>query len=169
MAGRGVGRAAAAKDAIATGRLTLADAHELAPLLAAHVQELKRGAPRRPDDFYAELLLQDRSAEVFGARLGGRLVGFALYFDQPDPVSGMRRCQLDDLFVIQDSRDQGVVRALVAGLLEEGKRRGWSGLRWMVPEKTPVRDHLAEKVGKSAKLRSYFIPIDAAGGALEAG
>lgn len=30
------------------------DAHVLAPLLANYAQALKRGAPRRPDDFYAE-------------------------------------------------------------------------------------------------------------------
>jgi hypothetical protein len=40
--------------------LRLNDAHQFSPLLAAYVQSLKRGAPRRPDDFYAETLLQDR-------------------------------------------------------------------------------------------------------------
>jgi hypothetical protein len=36
--------------------LHLRDAHEFAPLLASYAQALKRGAPRRPDDFYAEHL-----------------------------------------------------------------------------------------------------------------
>ncbi len=31
--------------------LHLRDAHEFAPLLASYAQALKRGAPRRPDDF----------------------------------------------------------------------------------------------------------------------
>lgn len=147
---------------IVSGALTLADAHELAPLLAAYVQEFKRGAPRRPDDFYAELLLQDRSAEIFGARLDGRLVGFAVFYDQPDSMTGLRRGQLDDLFVIQDARDRGVVRSLLDGLLNEGKRRGWTALRWLVPEKTPVRDHIAEKIGGPAGLKGYLIPISGA-------
>src|SRR5690606_31960254 len=44
--------------------LRLKEARDLAPLLAAYAQALKRGAPRRPDEFYAETLLQDRTAEV---------------------------------------------------------------------------------------------------------
>ena len=70
--------------------LRLKDAHVLAPLLAAYTQSLKRGAPRRPDEYYAETLLQDRAVEVVGASLDGELVGFALFYDLPDPVSGMR-------------------------------------------------------------------------------
>ena len=56
---------------IAIERLTLADAHELAPLIAAYAQDRKRGAPREADQFYAELLLNDRAAEILGARLTG--------------------------------------------------------------------------------------------------
>ena len=60
---------------IVVSKLDLADAHELAPLVAASVQDRKRGAPRAPDQYYAELLLKDRTAEIIGARLDGRLVG----------------------------------------------------------------------------------------------
>jgi hypothetical protein len=67
-----------------------ADAHEFAPLLADYVQALKRGAPRRPDDFYAETLLQDATVNVLGASVDGKLVGFAIFHDLPDPVSGLR-------------------------------------------------------------------------------
>lgn len=57
--------------------LHLRDAHEFAPLLASYAQALKRGAPRRPDDFYAEHLLQDRAAEALGARVDGNLVALS--------------------------------------------------------------------------------------------
>ena len=69
-------------------QLRLKDALEFAPLLAAYVQALKRGAPRQPDRFYAETLLQDRTAEMLGARVDGRLVGFVIFTDMPEPVSG---------------------------------------------------------------------------------
>jgi GNAT superfamily N-acetyltransferase len=148
---------------ITAGRLTMRDAHDLSPLIAAYVQEFKRGAPRRPDDYYAELLFQDRTAEILGAWLDGRLVGFAVFYDQPDSMTGHRRGQLDDLFVIQDARDRGIVRSLVAALLEEGKRRGWDNIRWLVPEKTPVRDHIAEEIGSPGRLKSFVIPVGEAG------
>ncbi|MGO4835503.1 GNAT family N-acetyltransferase, partial [Rhizobiaceae sp. 2RAB30] len=70
------------------GLLRLMDALVFAPLLAAYAQALTRGAPRRPDKFYAESLLQDRTAEVLGARVDGKLVGFAIFTDMPEPVSG---------------------------------------------------------------------------------
>jgi|GEM_PF-4219369 len=50
--------------------LHLRDAHEFAPLLASYAQALKRGAPRRPDDFYAEHLLKlwgPGSTEIWSA------------------------------------------------------------------------------------------------------
>ena len=63
---------------IVVATLALKDAHEVAPLLAASVQDRKRGAPRAPDQYYAELLLKDRTAEIIGARFDGRLVGYAV-------------------------------------------------------------------------------------------
>lgn len=75
--------------------LHLRDAHEFAPLLASYAQALKRGAPRRPDDFYAEHLLQDRAAEALGARVDGNLVGFVIFYDLPEPVTGLRAGQVD--------------------------------------------------------------------------
>ena len=66
--------------------LRLKDSLQLAPLIAQYGQALKRGAPRLPDQYYAEQLLQDRSAEFLGAILDGELVGFILFYDLPEPV-----------------------------------------------------------------------------------
>ncbi|MGH6860404.1 MAG: GNAT family N-acetyltransferase, partial [Phyllobacterium sp.] len=81
---------AADEHAIDISLLHLSHAHEFSPLLASYAQALKRGAPRRPDDYYAENLLRDRAAEIAGARLDGNLVGFVNFYDLPEPVSGMR-------------------------------------------------------------------------------
>jgi GNAT superfamily N-acetyltransferase len=140
--------------------LTLADAHELAPLVAAYAQDRTRGAPRRPDEYYSELLLKDRTAEIIGARREGRLIGFAVYFDLPNTLTGMRAGQLDDLFVIQDAREHGVGRALIAALAAEGERRGWTELRWMVPERPPQARQLAEKLAEHGGRASYMIRIE---------
>ena len=50
-----------AEPQIDIGPIHLRDALKLAPLIAAYGQALKRGAPRRPDQYYAEQLLQDRT------------------------------------------------------------------------------------------------------------
>ncbi len=144
---------------IAISRLTLADAHRLAPLLAAYTQDQKRGAPRAPDEYYAELLLKDPVAEIAGAWLGERLVGFAVYLDLPDTMSGLRAGQLNDLFVIHDAREHGAGRALVSSVMAEGERRGWAQLRWTVPEKPETARLLAAKMAKPGRWTNYVLDL----------
>jgi GNAT superfamily N-acetyltransferase len=145
-------------------RLTLADAHDLAPLVAASTQDRKRGAPRRPDEYYAELLLSDRTAELLGARQGAKLVGFAVFFDLPDTMTGMRAGQLDELFVDHDARSRGIGRALVEALAREGRQRGWTHLRWMVPKKPASAGRLAESLAEPGDWASYAIRIERSAG-----
>ena len=145
---------------ISVARLALDDAHDLAPLLSAYTQDRKRGAPREPDEFYAERLLEDPVAEIVGARRGKRLVGFAVFLDLPDTMTGLRVGQLDDLFVVQEARGQGVGHALIAGILAEGARRGWEHLRWMVPVKPPAAARLAEKLARRGPWTGYILPIE---------
>ncbi len=146
-------------DPIAISPLSLADAHQLAPLIAAYAQDINRGAPRRPDDYYAEMLLQDGAAHLLGARLGQKLVGFAVFFDLPDTTTGLRTGQLDELFVLQDARGRGIGRALIETIIEEGRRRGWSRVRWLIPEKIRLRQHLLDAFAEPAGLRAYAIPV----------
>jgi GNAT superfamily N-acetyltransferase len=149
---------------IEIARLTLADAHDLAPLVAAYTQDRKRGAPRRPDEYYAERLLSDRTAEILGARTDGKLVGFAVFFDLPDTMTGMRAGQLDELYVDHGARNKGIGRALVDALAEEGRSRGWTHLRWVVPKKPASAGRLAETLAEPGDWANYAIRIDRPGG-----
>jgi GNAT superfamily N-acetyltransferase len=105
--------------------LRLKDAPALAPLLAAYTQSLKRGAPRRPDIYYAETLLQDRVVEVMGAWVDNELVGFAIYYDLPDPVTGLRYALLEHAYVHHDHRGKGIARALIDVIADQAEERGW--------------------------------------------
>src|SRR5690606_35083409 len=126
--------------------LRLKDARELAPLLAAYAQALKRGAPRRPDEFYAESLLQDRTAEIMGARLDGDLVGFAIFTDLPDPVTGLRCGQVDHLYTHHDHRKKGIARALIDLLADQAEERGWSRLSLNAPRQPEEGRKLYERI-----------------------
>ncbi|MFC3692695.1 GNAT family N-acetyltransferase [Chenggangzhangella methanolivorans] len=142
--------------------LTPDDADLFAPLLAAYSDALLgREAPSAPDEPYARKLLSDEEpvANVAGAFLDGRLVGFALYYDLPEAISGLRAGQLDDLYVRPDARGNGVAQKLIAGLVEEGERLGWMHLRWMVPEKNPAAA-LYERIAEAAPWRNFVIKID---------
>lgn len=147
---------------IAIEKLALADARELAPLIAAYVQDMKRGAPRRPDEYYAEMLLTDRAAELLGAWIEGRLVGFAVFYDLPDAMTGMRLGQLDHIFVTHEERNRGIARGLIDALKQEGRRRGWLSLRWTVPAKTPSPPRLVEALAVPAPSKSFLIEIERA-------
>jgi len=140
--------------------LTLADAHELAPLLAAYTQDQKRGAPGQPDEYYAELLIADPAAEILGARRDGRLIGFAVFYDLPDTMTGRRAGQLDDIFVIQDAREHGTGQVLVEAILEEGAQRRWTHMRWMVPTKPVTAGQLAAKMASTGPWKAFVIPVE---------
>jgi GNAT superfamily N-acetyltransferase len=141
--------------------LRLRDARDLAPLLAAYAQALKRGAPRRPDEFYAEALLQDRTAEVMGARLDGDLVGFAIFTDLPDPVSGLRCGQVDHLYVHHDHRKKGIAKALIDVLADQAEERGWSRLALNAPRQPEEGRKLYEQIAAPADWTAFVIRYDA--------
>lgn len=140
--------------------LGLDDAHQLAPLIAENAQALKRGAPRRPDEFYAERILGDKTAEVLGAFDGGQLIGFAVFFDLPELITGLRIGQMDDIYVHPDHRNQGIGRRIIETLVTEGHSRGWLHLRWIVPGKNTPAVALYEKIAEPDHRKSYVIPID---------
>lgn len=138
-------------------QLRLKDALALAPLLAAYAQALKRGAPRRPDQFYAERLLQDRAAELLGARLDGKLVGFLIFYDLPEPVSGARFAQVDHVYVNHEHRNLGIGRALIDVLAEQAEARDWSKLVLNAPRLPEEGRRLYEKIAAKADWTSWIM------------
>jgi GNAT superfamily N-acetyltransferase len=140
--------------------LRLKEARDLAPLLAAFAQALKRGAPRRPDEFYAETLLQDKTAEVLGARIDGALVGFAVFTDLPDPVTGLRCGQVDHLYVHHDHRKKGIGKALVDLLCEQAEDRGWARLVLNAPRQPEDGRKLYEQMAAPADWTAHVIRFD---------
>lgn len=140
--------------------LRLNDARELAPLLASYAQALKRGAPRRPDEYYAEQLLQDRTAEFLGARLDGELVGFLLFYDLPEPVSGRRAGQSDHIYVHHAHRGKGIAKALVDVLADRAEQRGWRRLMLNAPDAAESGRRVFEAVAEPGDWRSYVMRFD---------
>ncbi|MFT8245671.1 GNAT family N-acetyltransferase [Roseomonas sp. BN140053] len=135
----------------------------LVPLLDAYMAEMRpvlaghRGASGAEA---AALLAADPRAEVLLARRDGVAAGFAVFFDLPEIVFARRCGALDDLFVHPASRGQGVARALLAALTEEGRARHWSHLRWIVPEGDAAAITLYERMAQRAPWRSYVLRLD---------
>ncbi len=140
--------------------------HALAPLLAAYAAEMRgvlAGAEVPSPAAQAALLAGHPAAEVLVAEApGGAPLGFAVLFDLPEIVFARRCGQLDDLFVLPAARGQGVARALIEAAVALGRARGWSHLRWFVPEADAAAIALYERIAGRADWRSYLIRIDPA-------
>jgi GNAT superfamily N-acetyltransferase len=64
----------------------------------------------------------------------GRAVGLAHYRPFARPLAASTGGFLDDLFVDPGLRGQRVADALIAAVAEEGRRRGWSVIRWITAD-----------------------------------
>lgn len=146
-----------------TRLLSPQDNHLLLPLLAAYGAEmaphLAGAAPARPEAVL-ELIANDPRAEILAAFRDGEAVGFALFFDLPEIVFARRCGALDDLFVGPAMRRQGVAQALIEALVALGTARGWSHLRWLVPETDQAAIALYERIAARAPWRSYVLRLD---------
>lgn len=80
--------------------------------------------------------LHDPDHEVSGmvAEAGGTLVGLAHYRPYARPLSASTGGFLDDLFVAPDARGSGAGEALIGAVKAEGRRQGWTVIRWITAE-----------------------------------
>jgi GNAT superfamily N-acetyltransferase len=138
--------------------------HRLAPLLALYAAEMRdvlNGAASATPEAQAALLARHPAAEVLLAEdASGAPLGFAILFDLPEVVFARHCGMLDDLFVRPAARGQGIARALIAAAVAEGTARGWSHLRWIVPEGDVGAIALYERIASRADWRSYVVRID---------
>lgn len=145
---------------IKISQLRLKDAIVLAPLIADYVQALKRGAPRQPDQYYAAQLLQDRTAEFLGAFVDGELVAFVMFYDLPEPVSGLRAGMADHIYVHHDHRGKGIAKALIDVLADQADGRGWAKLMLNAPRTPDTGKRVFEAVAQPADSLSYVLRFD---------
>ena len=98
--------------------------------------------------------------EAFVAEDGdGRAVGLAHYRPFARPLSATTGGFLDDLFVAPHMRGARVADALIAALAEEGRRRGWSMIRWQTAETNYRARAMYDRVAKLGPWRLYDIPL----------
>jgi GNAT superfamily N-acetyltransferase len=143
--------------------LPRAERGALAPLVAAYAAEMRTtlaGAAVASPDAQAALLTEHPAAEVLVAESEGAACGFAVVFDLPEIVFARRCGQLDDLFVLPAARGRGIARALINECCALGRMRGWSHLRWFVPEGDVGAIALYDRIAARADWRSYVIRLD---------
>ncbi len=84
------------------------------------------------DSIRAALFGPDPQVHSFIAEQGGTPVGFALWFLTYSTWTGRPSLYLEDLFVAEAARGQGVARALFQRLAQEAKARNCARIDWAV-------------------------------------
>ncbi|MCZ8279737.1 MAG: GNAT family N-acetyltransferase [Acetobacteraceae bacterium] len=146
-----------------TRLLPVHDHQLLLPLLSAYGAEMAphlAGAAPATASEMLKLITADPRAEMLVAFRGNDALGFAHFFELPEIVFARRCGALDDLFVAPDARRQGVAQALIEALTAIGHSRGWSHLRWIVPETDQAAIALYERIAARAPWRSYVLRLD---------
>ncbi len=121
------------------------------------VEDIDRDRNRR---FFSRLLDRPEESLQFIACRDGRAVGFiTLYF----PYSSTRAATyalMNDLFVSQGARGEGIGRALIVKARDIAYARGFAKLTWMTAQDNQAARHLYDEfegVSKSAWLE-YELP-----------
>lgn len=89
----------------------------------------------------------------------GALVGLAHFRPFARPLSATIGGFLDDLFVDPAHRSTGAADALIAAVAEEGRRRGWSVIRWITAGDNARARKVYDRVASATPWVTYDIKL----------
>jgi GNAT superfamily N-acetyltransferase len=101
----------------------------------------------------------DHSTDALVAEDQGRLLGLAHFRPFARPLSASTGGFLDDLFVDPDARGSGTADALLGALADEGRKRGWTVIRWITAEDNYRARSLYDRVAEKTKWATYDIKL----------
>jgi GNAT superfamily N-acetyltransferase len=79
------------------------------------------------------------------AVLDGQVMGFAIHLHHPSTWVATEDCYLEDLFVADAARGQGLGRALIDDLIALARAKGWSRLYWHTDEANSAASALYDR------------------------
>jgi GNAT superfamily N-acetyltransferase len=91
------------------------------------------------------------------AERDGALIGFSHYLFQRSTWLLNPQCYLQDLYVGEDKRGQGVGRALIGAVVDAAKEAGAARVFWNTHETNAVARRLYDAVGKRSGFIQYRI------------
>ncbi len=103
-------------------------------------------------------LLREDNVYGLGAHLDGHLVGIAHYMFHTSAWS-TPACYLQDLFVDEAVRGQGVGRALIEGVAQAARKRGAPRLYWLTQQNNTAARSLYDKMAQYKGFIRYDYPL----------
>jgi GNAT superfamily N-acetyltransferase len=122
---------------------------ELLPLIAAYqrfykVEEIDDGRNR---DFFPRFLAPSEDGLLLGARSEGRLVGYACLYWHFSSLEATESVLMNDLYVDESARGQGVGRALIEAAAEVARERGVPLVEWSTAPDNETAQRLYDSTG----------------------
>ena len=137
-----------------TAELEIAPIHaeefeELLPLIAAYqrfyeVDDVDEGRNRA---FFRRFLAPSKDGLLLGARRDGRLVGYACLYWHFSSLEARESVLMNDLFVDESARGQGVGRALIEATAEVAREREVPFVEWSTAPDNETAQRLYDTTG----------------------
>jgi GNAT superfamily N-acetyltransferase len=122
---------------------------ELVPLIAAYQRfyEVAEVDDERNRAFFHRFLSPSDDGLLLGARRDGRLVGYACLYWHFSSLEAAESVLMNDLFVDDSARDQGVGRALIEASVEVARERGAPFVEWSTAPDNETAQRLYDSTG----------------------
>jgi GNAT superfamily N-acetyltransferase len=148
--------------AIEIAPITADEYEELLPLIAAYqrfyeVQEIDEGRNR---SFFRRFLTPSDDGLLLGARQEGRLVGYACLYWHFSSTRATETVLMNDLYVDESARGQGVGRALIEASAEVARERGAPFVEWSTAPDNQTAQRLYDSTGaERSEWLSYELGV----------
>lgn len=122
---------------------------ELLPLIAAYQRfyEVEEIDEERNRGFFRRFLAPSEDGLLLGARREGPLVGYACLYWHFSSLDAAESVLMNDLYVVEDARGEGVGRALIEASAEVARERGVPYVEWSTAPDNLTAQRLYDSTG----------------------
>lgn len=129
--------------------MAAAEFEELLPLIAAYqrfygVDDISE---ERNRSFFRRFLSPSEDGLLLGARRDGRLLGYACLYWHFSSLEAVESVLLNDLFVSEEARGEGIGRALIEATAEVARERGAPFVEWATAPDNETAQRLYDSTG----------------------
>jgi GNAT superfamily N-acetyltransferase len=135
---------------------------ELLPLISAYQRfyEVEEIDEARNRVFFRRFLAPSEDGLLLGARIDGRLVGYACLYWHFSSTKATETVLMNDLFVDESTRGGGVGRALIEATAEVARERGVPAIEWSTAPDNHTAQRLYDSTGaERSEWLSYELRV----------
>jgi len=136
---------------------------ELLPLIAAYQRfyEVEDISEARNRAFFRRFLAPSEDGLLLGAHQEGRLVGYACLYWHFSSLEAVENVLMNDLYVSEEVRGEGVGRALIEASAEIARERGVPFVEWSTAPDNHTAQRLYDSTGaERSEWYSYELRVD---------